>query len=197
MPGRRSRRRSTTLRTLTSARRAGGVWGLCCLSSACAHLYAAAPGPPRGLAGPAAVLGLCAPVAAASPGRPALARCPAKRAPTRPARRPARSPLQGRVHSEWFVGGTTNMCFNCLDRHVVGGRVVSSCLLAAAGWPAAAACGQAWRPRMRLACSGASRMFLPPRSAPGLHRARCSIPLLPLRATPPGGGPRRRAGVHL
>lgn len=30
--------------------------------------------------------------------------------------------MQGRVYSEWFRGGLTNMCFNCLDRHVeVGG----------------------------------------------------------------------------
>lgn len=27
---------------------------------------------------------------------------------------------QGKVFSRWFRGGKTNMCYNCLDRHVVG-----------------------------------------------------------------------------
>ena len=37
--------------------------------------------------------------------------------------------MQGRVFSEWFRGGRTNVCYNCLDRHVAAGHGAQRCLL--------------------------------------------------------------------
>ncbi|KAG1677247.1 hypothetical protein FOA52_013446 [Chlamydomonas sp. UWO 241] len=36
---------------------------------------------------------------------------------------------KGPVHTEFFKGGTTNMCYNCLDRHVAEGHGNTACLL--------------------------------------------------------------------
>ncbi|GAB4816679.1 hypothetical protein N2152v2_003725 [Parachlorella kessleri] len=36
---------------------------------------------------------------------------------------------KGRVFSEWFRGGCTNVCYNCLDRHVAAGYGDQRCLL--------------------------------------------------------------------
>ncbi len=36
---------------------------------------------------------------------------------------------QGRVFSEWFRGGRTNVCYNCLDRHVAAGHGSQTCFL--------------------------------------------------------------------
>ncbi|KAL4419772.1 hypothetical protein ABPG75_006870 [Micractinium tetrahymenae] len=36
---------------------------------------------------------------------------------------------KGRVFSEWFRGGLTNMCYNCLDRHVEAGHGGERCFL--------------------------------------------------------------------
>ncbi|KAK9823166.1 hypothetical protein WJX72_000770 [[Myrmecia] bisecta] len=36
---------------------------------------------------------------------------------------------RGRVSIEWFAGGRTNICHNCLDRHVEGGRGGQACFL--------------------------------------------------------------------
>eukprot|EP01025_Chloroclados_australasicus_P031013 TRINITY_DN3128_c0_g1_i4.p1 TRINITY_DN3128_c0_g1~~TRINITY_DN3128_c0_g1_i4.p1 ORF type:complete len:702 (-),score=75.22 TRINITY_DN3128_c0_g1_i4:641-2746(-) len=35
----------------------------------------------------------------------------------------------GKIYSEWFKGGKTNLCYNCLDRHVQNGIADQTCFL--------------------------------------------------------------------
>lgn len=39
------------------------------------------------------------------------------------------SKKSGRVHIEWFKGGKTNICYNCLDRHVLAGNGDKTCFV--------------------------------------------------------------------
>ena len=36
---------------------------------------------------------------------------------------------QGKVFTEFFKGGQTNVCYNCLDRHIEAGRGDQTCFL--------------------------------------------------------------------